>query len=65
MVNGNGGEIMEEKILKETKLLDTVKGLDLTEKEIQTLKWLAQWERDTVLNICSIIHKAKNFGREI
>jgi hypothetical protein len=66
-----GDEIMWHKFLneflneKEKAILNTVEGLDLTENEIQSLRWLAQWQQETVLNICSVINKAKNFRREI
>jgi hypothetical protein len=54
--------MMDEKAMKQKIISDTVKGLKLTKKEMQTLRWIAEWERDTVLNVCSIIHKAKKYS---
>ncbi|MFW6029865.1 MAG: hypothetical protein ACOCRO_06380 [Halanaerobiales bacterium] len=42
------------------KVLETIKGIELTEEEQKSFDWLLTWESSTVENICSIIEKAKN-----
>jgi hypothetical protein len=50
---------------KEEMIIRTVKNLKLTDDEFKTMMWLTKWDINTVVNICSVINKAMNFGREI
>ncbi len=50
---------------KELMILNTVKDLNLTKDEVRTLRWISGWEFDAVCNICSIIKKAKEYGRPL
>lgn len=36
-----------------------ISGAELTQAEARTLEWLSSWEDSTVINVCTIVYKAK------
>ncbi|WP_175413089.1 hypothetical protein [Clostridium sp. AWRP] len=51
---------VQEKNLK--KLLNAIGDVEITEKEMHTLKWISVWSVETIDNICSVIEKVKKEG---
>jgi hypothetical protein len=48
---------MEKKLLDQ--LLKTFEGIEITEEELNSLKWLSGWEPQTIDNICKLVEKIK------
>ena len=54
----NETELFYENETRRIAMLNEIFGdVELTEKEMRTLVWLAGWEESTVANVISAIHK--------
>ena len=54
---------LKSQILRFVTMLESLEGIELSEKESDFLKWLSGWEKSTVDNFISIIKKARKRKR--
>lgn len=46
----------------EAKIMERLKGVELSEKERKSIKWLAKWDDYTVDSVCSLLAKVNSEG---
>lgn len=54
--------MMNEQEKLAAKIMERLKGVELSDKEIRTINWLAKWDNDTVDSVCSLLAKTNSEG---